>query len=149
MKVTVGYAVFSQQIISFIFIHSQERMEPVPKKQRPNENLEEQLVSALRQILMMLEAGIQDGYITQQTYFTFHLLKYLVEVKTSKADVVLNAIPSPLVSELLRTLPDLFTPKLLLHLNDVHTSSGRSSIAKDLCVLRNYHLKNADPTPNT
>lgn len=90
----------------------------------------------------MLEAGVQEGYITQQTYFAFYLLKYLVEVKTSKARVVLGAIPPPLVSELLRTLPELFSPALLLHLNDVMTSSGRSNIARDLCVLRNYQLRN-------
>lgn len=90
----------------------------------------------------MLEAGVQEGYITQQTYFAFYLLKYLVEVKTSKARIVLGAIPPPLVSELLRTLPELFSPALLLNLNDVMTSSGRSNIARDLCVLRNYRLRN-------
>lgn len=107
-----------------------------------NEDTEEQLIATLRQLLMMLEAGVQEGYITQQTYFAFYLLKYLVEVKTSKARVVLGAIPPTLVSELLRTLPELFSPALLLNLNDVITYSGRSNIARDLCVLRNYTLRN-------
>lgn len=108
-----------------------------------NENVEDQIISALRQVLTMFEAGVQDGYVTQQTYFAFHLLKNLVEVRTAKAEIVLNAVPAPLVSDLLRILPELFSPKVLLHLNDVHTSSGRNSIARDLCVLRNYQLKNA------
>lgn len=90
----------------------------------------------------MLEAGVQEGYITQQTYFAFYLLKYLVEVKTSKARVVLGAVPPTLVSELLRTLPELFSSALLLNMNDVMTHSGRSNIARDLCVLRNYKLRN-------
>lgn len=123
-------------------------MGSTPKKQRLNENVEEQLISALQQVLLMLEAGVQDGCVTQQTYFAFHLLKYLVEVRTTKAEIILNAVPSPLVSELLRTLPELFTPTLLLHLNDVHTSSGRSNIARDLCVLRNYHLRNVVSVSN-
>lgn len=110
--------------------------------QRLNENTEEQLISTLRQLLLMLTAGVKEGYITQQTYFAFNLLKYLVEVKTSKARVVLGAIPPTLVSELLRTLPELFSPALLLNLNDVMTYAGRSNIARDLCVLRNYRLRN-------
>lgn len=123
-------------------------MESAPKKQRMSENAEEQLISAFQQVLSMLQAGVQDGCVTQQTYFAFHLLKYLVEVKTTKAEVILNAVPSQLVSDLLKILPELFSPTLLLHLNDMHTSSGRSNIARDLCVLRNYHLRNVAPVTN-
>lgn len=113
-----------------------------------NENLEEQLISAFQQVLLMLQAGVQDGCVTQQTYFAFHLLKYLVEVRTTKAELILNAVPSQLVSDLLKTLPELFNPTLLLHLNDMHTSSGRSNIARDLCILRNYHLRNVTSVTN-
>lgn len=54
---------------------------------------------------------------------------------------ILAAIPPVLVSDLLRTLPESFTPSILLHLHDVNTPIGRTNMAKDLCMLRNYQLK--------
>lgn len=109
----------------------------------------EKLVSSLRQLLNMFEGGIQEGSITQQTYFAFYLVKSLVEVKINAANVVLAAIPPALISDLLKTLPELFSYPLLLHLHDVYATSGRINMAKDLCVLRNYHLKNAPSINNS
>lgn len=95
---------------------------------------------------------MQDGSITQQMYFSFQLLKSLVEVRppTSSnensnafSSSVLTAVPPALVSQLLRTLPESFTPQLLLQVHDLHSPSGRSNAAKDLCILRNFELKKA------
>lgn len=93
----------------------------------------------------MFEGGLQDGHITQQTYFALYLIKSLVEVKNNTNNAILAAIPPTLVSDLLRTLPELFSYSLLVHLHDVYTTSGRINMAKDICVLRNYHLQN-DPS---
>lgn len=108
----------------------------------------EQLVSALRQLMTIFEEGIQEGYITQQTYFAFYLIKCLVEVKVNSASALLAAIPPALVTDLLRTLPELFTYPILLHLHDVYNTHGRINMAKDLCVLRNYHLRNVSQENN-
>lgn len=127
--------------------------EPLPKMARTSENIEEtkpqdKLLSSLRQLLLIVEGGIQEGTITQQTYFVFYLIKSLVEVKTSKCTPVLAAIPNTLITDLLKTLPELFSYPLLLHLHDVRATTGRISMAKDLCVLRNYYLRNASTINN-
>ena len=125
----------------------QEPEEPLAKVARLNDSMEDgspmdQLVSALRQLLIIFEDGIHEGYITQQTYFAFYLIKGLVEVKIPTANALLAAIPPALITDLLRTLPELFTYPILLHLHDVRSTHGRNNMAKDLCVLRNYHLRN-------
>lgn len=102
----------------------------------------ERLTSTLRQLLIIFAEGIQEGYITQQTYFAFYLIRSLVEVKVPSTNVVLAAIPSSLITDLLRTLPELFSYSILLHLHDVCNTHSRINMAKDLCVLRNYRLKN-------
>ncbi|CAH0546383.1 unnamed protein product [Brassicogethes aeneus] len=131
----------------------EEKDEPVPKMQRLNDSedahhLQDQLISSLRQLLNMFEHGIQEGSITQQTYFAFYLIKALVEHKTNSAEMVLAAIPTALTSDLLKTLPELFSYSLLLHLHSVYNAPGRINMAKDLCVLRNHYLRNI-PNPNT
>lgn len=101
----------------------------------------EQVMLALRQLFSTLEMSIQGGTVTQQTYFAFHLLKCLVDVTSPSNAVVLGAIPSSLITDLLRVLPELFNPALLIRLHDLNTTIGRASVAKDLCMLRNYQLK--------
>ncbi|CAG9816325.1 unnamed protein product [Phaedon cochleariae] len=108
----------------------------------------DQLLTALRQLLHMFEGGIQEGAVTQQTYFAFYLIKALVEVKVNSASAVLATISPGLISDLLKTMTDLFSYPLLLHVHDVFTSSGRSNMAKDLCILRNYYLRNAPSVSN-
>ncbi|KAF5303943.1 hypothetical protein FQA39_LY01728 [Lamprigera yunnana] len=95
----------------------------------------------LRRLFTALESSIQDGQVTQQTYFAFQLLSNLVEVCSPSTPLILSAIPPALIADLLTTLPELFSPPLLLHLHDVNTQSGRTNMAKDLCMLRNYQLK--------
>ncbi|XP_031353097.1 mediator of RNA polymerase II transcription subunit 24 [Photinus pyralis] len=95
----------------------------------------------LRHLLTALEGTVQDGQITQQTYFAFQLLFYLVDVRSNSTPLILAAIPPALIADLLRTLPELFNSPLLLHLHDVSTQSGRTNMAKDLCMLRNYQLR--------
>lgn len=104
-------------------------------------SLGDQLISSLRQLFNMFESGIQEGAITQQTYFAFYLIRSLVEVKISSGTAVLEAVPPILVSDLLKTLPELFNYSIILHLHDVYKPSGRINMAKDLCILRNYNLK--------
>lgn len=101
----------------------------------------EQVMLSLRQLFSTLEMAIQGGTVTQQTYFAFHLLKCLVDVTSPSNVVVLGAIPSSLITDLLRVLPELFNPALLIRLHDLNTTIGRASVAKDLCMLRNYQLK--------
>ncbi|XP_023022207.1 mediator complex subunit 24 [Leptinotarsa decemlineata] len=120
---------------------------PLPKMARLMDNVEEpkpteQLLTSLRNLLHMFEGGIREGSITQQTYFAFYLVKSIVEVKVNSASAVLAAIPNSLVSDLLKTMPELFSYPLLLHVHDIFKSSGRINMAKDLCILRNYYLKN-------
>lgn len=90
-----------------------------------------------------METGLQNGLVTQQMYFAIYLLRSLVRVQFSTAAEIFKAIPPSLVSQLLKTLPELFDPSILLHLHDVHTTSGRTNTAKDLCILRNYQLRSA------
>lgn len=99
------------------------------------------LINQLRQLLNMFEGGIQEGIITQQTYFAFYLIKSLVEASYGSGSPILQAIPPTLTSDLLKTLPDMFSYSLLLHLHDVRTSAGKINMARDLCILRNYHLR--------
>lgn len=138
----------------FYFFLQDTDTEPMAKVPRLCDTIEDKkpqgkLISSLRQLLNMFEGGIQEGSITQQTYFAFYLIKSLVEVKINSANMVLAAIPSALISDLLKTLPELFSYPLLLHLHDVYTTSGRINMAKDLCVLRNYRLKNAPNINNS
>lgn len=111
-----------------------------PEQQMP-ETPAKKLVYSILQLLSMFEK-MQEGGITPQTYFIFNLIKSLVEVKIQSANAILAYIPSTLISDLLKTLPNLFSYSMLLHLHDVSTTSGRINMAKDLCVLRNYHLRN-------
>ncbi|KAJ8983733.1 hypothetical protein NQ317_007256 [Molorchus minor] len=111
--------------------------EPVAKTPRLCDSLEEskpldKLISSLSQLLNMFEGGIQEGTITQQTYFVFYLIKSLVEVKISSVNSVLTVIPPTLITYLLKTLPELFSCPLLLHVHDVCTTSGRINMARDL-----------------
>lgn len=127
-------------------ISSEMEEEPVSKAQRLSEypddlKVSDQLLNTLHQLLNILDNGIQEGFITQQTYFAFYFIKSLVEVKTKNASAILAAVPRSLVSDLLKTLPHLFSYSFLLHLHDVFTTSGRMCMAKDLCILRNYYLK--------
>ncbi|XP_030750121.1 mediator of RNA polymerase II transcription subunit 24 isoform X2 [Sitophilus oryzae] len=98
------------------------------------------IIYAFLQLLSMFER-MQEGGIKPQTYFIFNFVKALVEVKIPSANPLLAYIPPNLISDLLKTLPDLFSYSVLLHLHDVCTTSGRINMAKDLCVLRNYHLR--------
>ncbi|CAH1108215.1 unnamed protein product [Psylliodes chrysocephalus] len=116
------------------------KMSRLDKEEEPKSL--EQLLTSLRQLLHMFEGVIQEGSITQQTYFAFYLIKSLVEVKVPSASSVLAAVPPSLISDLLKTMPELFSYPLLLHIHDVFSSSGRINMAKDLCILRNYYLKN-------
>ncbi|XP_018325245.1 mediator of RNA polymerase II transcription subunit 24-like [Agrilus planipennis] len=100
------------------------------------------LLPFLRQMLIALETTLQEGHVTQQIYFALHLLKYLVETYSPITTIILSAVPPSLVSGLLKILPEHFGSAFLLHLYDIHTTSGRSNMAKDLCLLRNYQLKN-------
>lgn len=112
------------------------------------DTLAKKLIYSLLQLLSMFEK-MQEGGITPQTYFIFNLIKSLVEVKIQSANAILAYIPPSLISDLLKTLPDLFSYSMLLHLHDVTTTSGRINMAKDLCVLRNYHLRNVPPNPDS
>ncbi|XP_060520189.1 mediator of RNA polymerase II transcription subunit 24 [Cylas formicarius] len=117
-----------------------------PKIPRLVENIGErsptdEFINSFRQLLAMFETGLQEGSVTPQTYFVFYFIKSLVEVKINSAVAILAAIPPLLISDLLKTLPELFDYSILLHLHDVCNSSGRINMAKDLCILRNYRLK--------
>ncbi|KAJ8919728.1 hypothetical protein NQ315_006256 [Exocentrus adspersus] len=109
---------------------------------------QEKLISALRHLLNMFEGGIQEGSITPQIYFAVYLIRALVEARTNTTSMILPALPPALISDALKTLPRLFSYPLLLHLHDVCTSSGRINLAKDLCVLRNYHLRDTSSSSN-
>lgn len=126
--------------------------EPPKKKLCPSEGTEEistdHLMNKFRQLFMMFDGGIQDGLITQQIYFAFHLIRCLVEVNNPSSSAILSAIPHALISDLLRTLPEDFSYSLLLNLHDVRTPGGKINMARDLCILRNYYLRNI-PSTNT
>ncbi|KAL1517721.1 hypothetical protein ABEB36_001452 [Hypothenemus hampei] len=110
--------------------------------QQSTETPAKKLIHALLQLLAMYEK-LQDGGVTPQTYFIFNLVKALVEVKIDSANALLNQIPASLISDLLKSLPDEFSYSMLLHLHDVTTNTGRVNMAKDICVLRNYHLRHS------
>ncbi|XP_076263468.1 mediator complex subunit 24 isoform X3 [Rhynchophorus ferrugineus] len=134
---------------------AEEVIDEPPMKMPRLENLEDhepetaakKLIYALLQLLSMFER-MQEGGIKPQTYFVFNFIKSLVEVKIQSANALLAYIPPSLISDLLKTLPDLFSYSMLLHLHDVYTTSGRVNMAKDLCVLRNYHLRKVPNVTN-
>lgn len=105
---------------------------------------DEDLLVALKKLLSTVEIGLHNGLVTQQMYFSIYLLKALVQVQYSTATDIFKAVPSSLVSQLLKMLPELFEPSILIHLHDIHTTSGRTNTAKDLCILRNYQLRNVN-----
>ena len=121
----------------------------IPNKRIRVESSEEQVANSLKQLLMTLEMRMHDGQVTQQTYFTFQLIKNLVRVRSPRPAIILSAIPPTLGSLLLKTLPDLFTSGMLLHLHDLNTTQGRSLAARDMCVLRNYILRNTKASNST
>ncbi|ERL93304.1 hypothetical protein D910_10598 [Dendroctonus ponderosae] len=122
-----------------------ERDDEPPMKMLRFENVEEPVTPAKKLIRSLLQLFStfekMEGGITPQTYFVYNLIKSLVEVKIQSANAILAYISPSLISGLLKTLPDLFSFPLLLHLHDVCTTTGRVNMAKDLCVLRNYQLK--------
>ncbi|XP_022905707.1 mediator of RNA polymerase II transcription subunit 24 [Onthophagus taurus] len=120
-----------------------EEIDDIPSKRSKIDMPSDNVLDALRRLLTTLETGMLDGQLPQQTYFTFELLKSIVEVKIPRSEAVLAAIPPTLGSQLLRTLPDSFSPGILLNLHDLHTTQGRSLASRDLCILRNYQLRNA------
>ncbi|KAK9891976.1 hypothetical protein WA026_017459 [Henosepilachna vigintioctopunctata] len=124
--------------------------EPPNKKIHLSEGCEEiqmdHLINKLRQLFTLFDGGIQEGLITQQTYFVFYLIQSLVEVSSSSTTTILSAIPHILISNLLKTLPEKFSYSLLLHLHDVRTSGGKINMARDLCILRNHHLRGIPST---
>ncbi|KAL3274964.1 hypothetical protein HHI36_019738 [Cryptolaemus montrouzieri] len=119
--------------------------EPPNKKIHLSDTSEEirmdNLINKLRQLFTMFDGGIQEGLITQQTYFAFYLIQSLVEVSCPSANAILAAIPHALISDLLKTLPEKCSYSLLLHLHDVRASGGKINMARDLCILRNHHLR--------
>lgn len=123
----------------------------MPRVENPEDHEPEtaakKLIYAFLQLLSMFER-MQEGGIKPQTYFIFNFIKSLVEVKIQSANSILVYIPPTLISDLLKTLPDLFSYSMLLHLHDVYTTSGRVNMAKDLCVLRNYHLRKVSNITN-
>lgn len=105
------------------------------------------LVDSLLQLLAVYDK-LQESGVTPQTHFVFKLIKALVEVKIPSANAILGHIPPNLISDLLKTQPELFSYPILLHLHDVQTVPGRINLGKDLCILRNYHLRDYTPTNN-
>lgn len=102
------------------------------------------LIDSLLQLLAVYDK-LQESGVTPQTHFVFKLIKSLVEVKISSANAILGHIPPNLISDLLKTQPELFSYPILLHLHDVQTVPGRINLGKDLCILRNYHLRTYTP----
>ncbi|XP_044767173.1 mediator of RNA polymerase II transcription subunit 24 isoform X2 [Coccinella septempunctata] len=127
--------------------------EPPMKKMCPAEGSEEisvdLLIKKFRQLFIMFDGGIQDGLITQQTYFAFHLIRCLVQANSQSSSAILSAIPHALISDLLRTLPEEFSYSLLLNLHDVRTPGGKINMARDLCILRNHDLRSVPSTNST
>ncbi|XP_066251018.1 mediator of RNA polymerase II transcription subunit 24 [Euwallacea similis] len=129
---------------------SEEKEDEPPMKRPRFDNSESQdsetpsrkLIDSLLQLLAMYEK-MQEGGVTPQTHFIFELIKTLVEVKIPSANGILSHIPASLISDLLKTVPEIFSYRMLLHLHDVQIAAGRTNMGKDLCILRNYHLRNA------
>lgn len=105
--------------------------------------LKEPLVSALHQLFRMFNnIANRDGFVSQKTYFMFNFIRLVVSSGKDRSGVILQTLSDSLVSYLLRALPELFTSDLLLKLYDINTSNGRQNIASDLCMLRNFVLRN-------
>lgn len=107
-------------------------------------SLKEPLQSALQEVFKMFQnITNRDGFVSQQTYFIFYFVKLLVLSGKTRSGVVLQTLPNSLIPYLLRALPELFSSNLLLKFYDINSVNGRNNIARDLCMLRNFALKNA------
>lgn len=104
--------------------------------------LREPLLSALDTLYMSFSqlAG-KNGDVTPQTHFILQFLVYVVQCGQGRAQLVLQKMPSELVPTLIKALPDSFNISLILRLYDLSTAYGRKDTARDLCLMRNMHLR--------
>lgn len=104
--------------------------------------IKEPLQSALEMLYKSFSqlAG-KNGEVTPQTQFIFEFLVYIVQCGQDRAQVVLQKMPSEIVSTLIKALPDNFNIGLILRLYDLTTPYGRKDTARDLCLLRNMRLR--------
>ncbi|GBP42398.1 Mediator of RNA polymerase II transcription subunit 24 [Eumeta japonica] len=87
------------------------------------------------------QLAAKNGEITPQTHFIFQFIKYVVQCGHDRAQVVLQKMPNELIPTLIKALPDMFSPGLILRLYDLSTTYGRRDTARDLCLLRNMQLR--------
>ncbi|CAH2239466.1 mediator of RNA polymerase II transcription subunit 24 [Pararge aegeria] len=104
--------------------------------------IKEPLNSALEMLYKSFSqlAG-KNGEVTPQTQFIFEFLVYVVQCGQERGQVVLQKMPSEIVSTLIKALPDNFNIGLILRLYDLSSPYGRKDTARDLCLLRNMRLR--------
>lgn len=107
--------------------------------------MEDDVLVALKKLFSNIEIGIQRGLVLQHFYFAIYLMQHLVRVQLPAATTILKTIPPTLITQMLKILPNLFNPFLILKLHDLQTPTGRANAAKDLCVIRNITLRSVSP----
>lgn len=111
--------------------------------------LKEPLLSALTNLYRdFLNILTRDAHIGYETYFIYQYINACVLYGKDLASVILKNMPSNLIPNLLKCLPELFTYDLLLKIYDLSAPKGtfmcnsnRDLVARDLCMLRNIQLK--------
>ncbi|XP_045779148.1 mediator of RNA polymerase II transcription subunit 24 [Maniola jurtina] len=104
--------------------------------------IKEPLQSSLEMLYKsFLQLAGKNGEVTPQTQFIFEFLLYAVQCGQERAQVILQKMPSEIVSTLIKALPDNFNIGLILRLYDLSTPYGRKDTARDLCLLRNMRLR--------
>lgn len=108
----------------------------------PIRPLQEPLLSTVKSLFSyLLIITERPSAICQQTHFVLRFLEYLVSCGQDVAPPVLQHVPSPLVPNLIRALPESVAPSLILRLYDLNTLGGRRDTSRDLCLLRNMQIK--------
>ncbi|XP_026686224.1 mediator of RNA polymerase II transcription subunit 24-like [Diaphorina citri] len=108
----------------------------------PIRPLQEPLLSTVKSLFSyLLIITERPSAICQQTHFVLRFLEYLVSCGQDVAPPVLQHVPSPLVPNLIRALPESIAPSLILKLYDLNTLGGRRDTSRDLCLLRNMQIK--------
>uniref|UniRef100_A0A8D8R5F2 Mediator of RNA polymerase II transcription subunit 24 n=2 Tax=Cacopsylla melanoneura TaxID=428564 RepID=A0A8D8R5F2_9HEMI len=108
----------------------------------PLRPVQEPLLSAIKSLFSyLLIITERPSAICQQTHFVLRFLEFLVTCGQDVAPPVLQHVPSPLVPNLIRALPESVAPSLILRLYDLNTLGGRRDTSRDLCLLRNMQIK--------
>ena len=86
----------------------------------------------------------QETAITPTTHFAVRFLEQAAKRGKSKSRLILGHLNTQTVLHLIKIVPDLFEMGFVTQIFDSGSNSGRKSMARVLCLLRNIKKKKQD-----